>query len=52
MKKDYLKPESTVVEISIDTIMDNSSVRPGVGPEGEWSNEHRGDWGNIWGEEE
>ena len=52
MKKDYLKPESNVVEISIDTIMDSSSVRPGTGPEGEWSNKNRGEWGNVWGKQE
>ena len=58
MKKDYLKPESNVVEISIDTIMQlTSNEHEGnmPGQEGEGNTDdfgagrNRGEWGNIWG---
>ena len=52
MKKDYLKPELDVVEISIDTIMQSTSnqipIIPGEGDNRE-AGRNRGEWGNVWG---
>lgn len=57
MKKDYLKPESNVVEISIDAIMqitsnDNESSIGGgdkIPEGGADAGRNRGEWGNVWG---
>jgi len=58
MKKDYLKPESNVVEISIDAIMQitsdgNQSSIPGtddkIDEDDAAAGRNRGEWGNVWG---
>ena len=50
MKKNYLKPEALVVDIVIGNIMQSTSVPEGDGEyDGEFTNRHRGEWGNVWG---
>ena len=52
MKKDYLKPELDVVEISIDTIMQSTSDQIPIIPgesDGREAGRNRGEWGNVWG---
>ena len=56
MKKDYLRPEAEIIDIITTSLMVTS---PGDISEGEDNQDplpgdagkHRGDWGNIWGEE-
>ena len=60
MKKDYLRPEAEIIDIITSSLMvtspGGSTEIPGGGDdvqEGDFgTNKHRGDWGNIWGEEE
>ena len=53
MKKNYLKPEAEIIDIITSTFIAASANQgeddqdPGPGDAGK----HRGDWGNIWGEE-
>ena len=54
MKKNYLRPEAEILDIEVGVIMLDNSISegednqdPGPGDAGN----HRGDWGNIWGEE-
>ena len=51
MKKDYLRPEAEIIDIVTGNLIAASAT------EGEDNlpldaGNHRGDWGNIWGEEE
>ena len=54
MKKNYLKPETELVDIRIDSyILQDSyggNVTPGEGPGngGFGANKNRGEWGNVW----
>lgn len=52
MKKEYLKPEILVEEILVETMIATSDgqteVAPGTGPGGEWANDRRGGWGDLW----
>ena len=50
MKKNYLRPEAEILDIEVGVIMQDNSISEGDGGE-ILSNKHRGDWGNIWGEE-
>ena len=56
MKKDYLRPEAEILDIEVGVIMQDNSPGFNSGIEGgeadDFSNKHRGDWNNIWGEEE
>ncbi|MBO5135302.1 MAG: hypothetical protein J6C15_09155 [Bacteroidaceae bacterium] len=56
MKKDYLRPEVEIIDIITSTLMSTSPGNteiPGGNTGGEiLSNEHRGEWGNIWGDME
>jgi hypothetical protein len=52
MKKNYFKPETELVDVTINNILldssgDNIPVVPGEGDE--FANRHRGEWGNVWG---
>ena len=55
MKKNYLKPEVSAVDIILENfILDGSSVIEGDNNESDdqdnWAtNRHRGEWGNVWG---
>ncbi len=57
MKMKYQKPEIEVIEFEMDIYMLDSSLEgtdPGEDPgdlEGQ-SNRHRGEWGNLWAEED
>lgn len=53
MKKDYLRPEAEILDIEVGVIMQDNSFTTGVedGEADDFSNKHRGDWNNIWGEE-
>ena len=51
MKKDYSRPEAEIIDI-ITTTLIATSVTQGGENEDAGANKHRGDWGNIWGEEE
>lgn len=54
MKKDYLRPEVEIIDIITSTLMstsinqgeDNKDPAPGD------AGNHRGEWGNIWGDME
>ena len=54
MKKDYLRPEAEILDLEIGVIMQGTSVSLEDGEQGGdfGTNKHRGDWNNIWGEEE
>ena len=53
MKKDYLRPEAEIinVEIGFTILNDSTTVDSGEPNQGLGTGKHRGDWGNIWGEE-
>ena len=57
MKMKYQKPEIEVIEFEMDIYMLDSSLEgtdPGEDPgdlEGQ-PNRHRGEWGNLWAEED
>ena len=60
MKKTYIKPETEVMELDIETLMISMSAPGGDGNEGpSWGGEseggmeadangRRGEWGNLW----
>ena len=55
MKKDYLKPEMEVMAFASEMCMQTTStggnqqpVIPGEGEEGDFANDRRGGWGNLW----
>ena len=57
MKKEYIKPATTSLNVTLSTIVCTSNptsdteieVKPGGGQGGMDTNKHRGDWGNVWG---
>ena len=53
MKKDYLKPESQLVNLAMATNILGGSIIPGEEGEagdGELSTgKNRGEWGDVWG---
>ena len=52
MKKDYLRPEAEIINVEIGvTILIDSTVDSGEPDQDLGTGKHRGDWGNIWGEE-
>ena len=53
MKKNYLKPEVSAVDIILENFMLGGSVIEGDNNENDdqdnWAtNRHRGEWGNVW----
>ena len=53
MKKDYLRPEAEIIDIITSTLIATSLTEDDEVQEGDFgTNKHRGDWNNIWGEEE
>ena len=53
MKKDYSRPEVEIIDIITSTLIATSVPKEDGEQEGDFgTNKHRGDWGNIWGEEE
>ena len=54
MKKEYIKPEMVVEEILLESMMMSNSqtVNPGGPGKPPRSNERRGDWGNLWEQDE
>ena len=49
MKKTYFKPEVDVVDIVINSMILINSIPEGDGEyDGEFTNRHRGEWGNVW----
>lgn len=49
MKKDYLRPESILVNISIENAILDGSIGFGENPEISAADKKRGEWGDIWG---
>lgn len=51
MKKEYKKPETSIVEVEVMTMLAGSptavSLNEGHAEE-ELSNDRRGEWGNLW----
>ena len=51
MKKEYMKPETSIVEVEVMTMLAGSptvvSLNEGHAEE-ELSNNRRGEWGNLW----
>ena len=53
MKKDYSRPEVEIIDIITSALIATSVPKEDGEHEGDFgTNKHRGDWGNIWGEEE
>ena len=52
-KKVYIKPSIEVITIEPSHILSASSIEVNSGESGEeqLSNERRGGWGNLWGDE-
>ena len=50
MKKEYIKPEIVVEEITLETMLAASDIHSGnPGESGDPdANERRGGWGNLW----
>lgn len=50
MKKEYIAPFAVEVEITAENLLISSfPVKEEEGDAGEaWSNDRRGDWGNLW----
>ena len=52
-KKEYIKPSVEVIEMDMVSMV-AASIGVGEGSEdagGEWSNRHRGEWGNLWSDD-
>lgn len=52
MKKEYIRPISTVLDVTVSNMILDISKNPEITgkPVIPRSNEYRGDWNNIWGE--
>jgi hypothetical protein len=54
-KKEYIKPSAEAIEVAVISMMAASAPNIGVeGGEGSeiLSNRHRGEWGNLWADDE
>ena len=52
MKKDYLRPEAEIIDIVTGNLIASSELHEGEDNLPLDAGNHRGDWNNIWGEEE
>lgn len=55
-KKEYIKPSVEVIEMEPACMLAGSKPEIGVGDDevdagGAWSNDRRGKWGDLWGNE-
>ena len=51
MKKEYKKPETSIVEVEVMTMLAGSPTAVSLykdHAEEELSNDRRGEWGNLW----
>lgn len=49
MKKEYIKPATTSLDVTLSTIVCASEIEVGGGEGGMDTNKHRGQWGDVWG---
>ena len=53
-KKEYIKPSTEAIEVDVISML-AASIGVGEGSAGAgdaWSNRHRGEWGNLWADDE
>ena len=51
MKKEYKKPETSIVEVEVMTMLAGSPTAVSLNEDhadAELSNDRRGEWGNLW----